>query len=83
MGTVVYPLHCINVWCTRSSDEVEVTEEDDSACVAMAESLEYLQDGEVKCLTGRDLSKYDYISIGRSGFAPVTTWKLRKDETRR
>jgi hypothetical protein len=25
----------------------------------------------VKCLTGRDFSDYNYISIGRDGFIPV------------
>jgi hypothetical protein len=52
-------------------DEIEVVEADDSVCVAMAESQEELQDGEVKCLTERDLSEYDYISVGQGGFVPM------------
>jgi hypothetical protein len=30
-----------------------------------------LQEGEIKCLMGRDLSDYDYISICHDGFVPV------------
>jgi hypothetical protein len=37
----------------------------------MAESQGDLQDGRVKCLTGRDLTDYDYISMGRDGFVLV------------
>jgi hypothetical protein len=29
------------------------------------------QDGEVRCLTGRDLSDYDYVSVGKGGFVLV------------
>jgi hypothetical protein len=46
-------------------------EADGSLDVVMAESQEKLQDGEVKCLPGRDLSEYDYINVGQRGFIPV------------
>jgi hypothetical protein len=63
-GCVPSTLHqCVVQWV---GDEV-----DDSACVALAESQEYLQEGEVKCLTGRDLSDYDFVSIGHNGFVPI------------
>jgi hypothetical protein len=68
-GCVPSTLHqCVVQWV---GDEVEIIEADDSACVALAESQEYLQEGEVKCLTRRDLSDYDYVSIGHNGFIPV------------
>jgi hypothetical protein len=41
------------------------------ACVATTELQEGLYEGEVKCLTGRDLSEYDYISVGCDGFVLV------------
>jgi hypothetical protein len=46
---------------------VEVVRADESVCVAMTEP----QEGEVRCLMGRDLSKYDYISVGHDGFVPI------------
>jgi hypothetical protein len=52
-------------------DEIELVEVDDSADIAMAESQAEVQDGEVKCLTERDLSEYDYVSVGQRGFIPV------------
>jgi hypothetical protein len=44
---------------------------DESGCVALAESQGDLQDGRVRCLMGRDLTDYDYISMGRDNFIPV------------
>jgi hypothetical protein len=61
-GCVPSTLHqCVVQWV---GDEVEVVDVDDSACVAIAESQGDLQDDEVKCLTGRDLSEFDFISVG-------------------
>jgi hypothetical protein len=33
------------------------------------------------CLTGRDLSKYDYVSVGKDGFVPISV-KLMTSSTR-
>jgi hypothetical protein len=30
-----------------------------------------LQDGKMCCLSGRDLSDYDYVSVGQHGFVPM------------
>ena len=43
---------------------------DASACVAMVESSSLPHD-TVKCLTGLDLTDYDFLSITRDGFVPV------------
>jgi hypothetical protein len=68
-GCVMSTLHqCVIQWI---GDEVEVIAADDVACVAMAETHEDLQDREVHFLSGRDLSEYDYISVGQHGFVPV------------
>jgi hypothetical protein len=61
-GCVLLTLHqCVIKWV---GDEVEVILADDLACVALAESPSDFQDKEVKCLTGRDLLEFDYISVG-------------------
>jgi hypothetical protein len=68
-GSVPSTLHqCVVQWV---GDKIEVMKADDSACVALAEAQGNLQEGELKCLTGRDLFDYDYISIGHDGFVPV------------
>jgi hypothetical protein len=51
---------------------VEVVPANDSACVALAKSPSDFQDKEVKCLTGRDLLEFDYVSVGHDGFVPVS-----------
>jgi hypothetical protein len=51
-------------------DNVEVVEADNSACIAVTEVADW-QLGNMQCLTGRDLSDYDYISIGKNGFVPI------------
>jgi hypothetical protein len=45
-------------------DDVEVIEADNSDYIAW-------QHGEMQCLTGRDLSNYDYVAIDRDGFVPI------------
>jgi hypothetical protein len=52
---------CVIQWV---GDELEVIQANNSACIAVAKSQDGLQDGEVECLTGQDLSKYDYVSVG-------------------
>jgi hypothetical protein len=68
-GCVPSTLHqCVIQWV---GDEVEVVKADNSTCVAIAEAQEGLQDGEVQCLTGQDLSEYDYVTVGKWGFVLV------------
>jgi hypothetical protein len=31
----------------------------------------------MRCLTGRDLSEYDYVSISRDGFVPISVKPTR------
>ena len=50
---------------------MEVIEADSSACIALTDTSVDWQHGEMRCLTGRDLSDYDYISIGKDGFVPI------------
>jgi len=59
---------CVIQWV---GDDVEVIEADNSACIALTDAPIDWQHGEMQCLTGRDLSDYDYVAIGRDGFVPV------------
>jgi hypothetical protein len=31
-----------------------------------------VQDGCMECLTGRDLTDYDYVSVSKDGFVPIS-----------
>jgi hypothetical protein len=68
-GCVPSTLHQFVIQWVR--DEVEVIEADNLTCVAVAEAQEELPDREIECLTGLDLSKYDYVSVGKQGFVLV------------
>ena len=59
---------CLIQWV---DDEVEVIRADNSACIAMTEAAVDWQLGNMQCLTSRDLSDYDYISLGKNGFIPI------------
>jgi hypothetical protein len=59
---------CLIQWV---NDDVEVIEADHSACIALTEAPVDWQHGEMRCLTGRDLSDYDYINVGKEGFVPI------------
>jgi hypothetical protein len=52
-------------------DEVEVVHGDNSACVAVADSHSIGVHDDVKCLSGLDLSDYEFISCSNNGFIPV------------
>jgi hypothetical protein len=38
----------------------------------MTESQVNIKGGKMKCLTGRDLLGYDFVSVGKDGFAPIS-----------
>ena len=53
-------------------DKIEVIHADESACIALAESIVDWQHSNVTCLSGRDLSGFDFLSATRDGFVPVS-----------
>lgn len=53
------------------ANEVEVIEADNSACITLSDAPVDWQHGEMWCLSGRDFSDCDYLSIGREGFIHV------------
>jgi hypothetical protein len=53
-------------------DEVEVVQADEDVCIAVTESQVEIQGGKMKCLTGRDFMGYDYVSVGKDVFVPIS-----------
>jgi hypothetical protein len=53
-------------------DEVEVVQADKDMCITVTESQVNIQGGKMKCLTGRDMMGYDYVSVGKDGFVPIS-----------
>jgi hypothetical protein len=69
-GCVLSTLHqCIIQWI---GDEVEVVQANEDVCITVNESQVDIQGGEMKCLTGRDLTGYGYVSIDKDGFVPIS-----------
>jgi hypothetical protein len=68
-GCVPSTLHqCLVQWI---GDDVEVVAADEPVCVATTDAMGELQDGGTSCLSGKDLSEYDYISVSRDGLVSV------------
>jgi hypothetical protein len=69
-GCILSTLHqCIAQWV---GDKVEIIRADDSACVALAETQVDIQGGKMECLTRRDLTDYDFVSIEKGGFVSIS-----------
>jgi hypothetical protein len=60
---------CMIQWV---GDKVEVIQADEDMCIAMIESQVDIQAGKIMCLTSRDLSGYDYVSVGKDGFLQIS-----------
>jgi hypothetical protein len=54
------------------NDEIEVVHVDVSAYIALDDAMVYWQHGSVQCLSGKDLIGYDFLSISKDGFLPVS-----------
>ena len=52
-------------------DDVEIVHSDASACVALADSPFIGANDDVRCLSGLDLSDYQFISCTKNGFVPA------------
>jgi hypothetical protein len=69
-GRVSSTLHqCVIQWI---NDKVEVVQADEDVCITVAESEVDIQEGNMKCLTGMDMTGYDHMSIGKDGFVPIS-----------
>jgi hypothetical protein len=69
-GCVPSTLHqCVIQWI---GDEVEVVQTDEEVCIAMAESQVDILGGKMECLSGKDMTGYGYISVGKDGFVLIS-----------
>jgi hypothetical protein len=67
---VLSTLHqCVIQWI---GDKVEVVQANEEVCVAVAESQVNILGGKMECLSDKDLTGYDYISINKDGFVPIS-----------
>jgi hypothetical protein len=67
---VLSTLHqCVIQWI---GDEVGVVQADEEMCVAVAESQVDILGRKMECLSGNDLTRYDYISVGKDGFVLIS-----------
>jgi hypothetical protein len=51
---------------------VEVVQADEEVCVAMAKSQVDILGGKMECLSDKDMMGYDYISVSKDGFVPIS-----------
>jgi hypothetical protein len=67
---VLSTLHqCVIQWI---GDEVEVVQADEEVCVAVAKSQVDILGENRECLSGKNLMGYDYISVGKDEFVPIS-----------
>jgi hypothetical protein len=52
-------------------DEIEVMQADTLAYIALADASVDWQHWGAQCLSGRDLTCYDFLSVSKEGFVPV------------
>jgi hypothetical protein len=53
-------------------DEVEVMHADASAYIALADATADWKHGSAQCLSGKDLTGYEFLSVSKEGFVPVS-----------
>jgi hypothetical protein len=53
-------------------DEIEVVQVDVSTYIALADATADWQHGGTQCMSGRDLTGYDFLSVSKEGFVPVS-----------
>jgi hypothetical protein len=69
-GCVPSTLHqCVVQWV---GDQVEVVGADEDTCIAMAKTQEDIHEGHMRCLSGHNHIDYDYMSMGKEGFTPIS-----------
>jgi hypothetical protein len=53
-------------------DEIEVVQADVSAYIPLADAIANWQHGGTQCLSGRDLTGYDFFNVSKEVFVPVS-----------
>jgi hypothetical protein len=59
-------------------DEIEVVHVDASGYIALADAMVDWQHGSAQCLSGKDLSGYDFLSVSNDGFVPMSVQPASK-----
>jgi hypothetical protein len=54
------------------NDEIEVVHADTSGDIALADAMADWQHGSAQCLSGKDLTYYDFLRISKEGFVSVS-----------
>jgi hypothetical protein len=60
---------CLIQWI---DDEIEVVHAYVSAYIVLADATANWRHGSIQCLSGRDLTGYDFLSVSKEGFMPVS-----------
>jgi hypothetical protein len=73
----IYPNHYIpstlhQLLIKWINDEIEVVHADTLAYIALADATADLQHGSTQYLSGKDLTRYDFLSISKDGFMPMS-----------
>jgi hypothetical protein len=53
-------------------DEIEIVHADASAYIALADVMTDWQHGSAQCLSEKDLTGYDFLSVSNEGFVPMS-----------
>jgi hypothetical protein len=53
-------------------DEIEVVHADASAYIALVDAMANWQHGSAQCLSGKDLTGYDFFNVCRDRFVPMS-----------
>jgi hypothetical protein len=53
-------------------DEVEIVHADASTYITLADVTIDWQHGSIHCLSGKDLTDYDFFSVSKDEFVPVS-----------
>jgi hypothetical protein len=54
------------------NDDIEVVHTDASTYIALADAMADWQHGSTQCLSGKDLTGYDFLSVSKDGFVSVS-----------
>jgi hypothetical protein len=60
-------------------DKIEVVHVDASAYIALADTMVDWQHGSAQCLSEKDLTGYDFLSVSKEGFVPVSIKPTSED----
>jgi hypothetical protein len=52
--------------------EIKVVHTNASAYIALADAIADWQHGSTQCLSGKDITSYDFLSVSKDGFVPVS-----------